>query len=84
MSLILRGVNLPEDKTIIIHYANKYGEMETVFVDKSDIIQIPFPHGRIIDIGTYKESSNMGEMLDKVCYNYCDSFGECQDVKYTK
>ena len=49
MSLILKGIDLPKDETIVIHYANRYGEMETVYVDESDIIQIPKNHGRIID-----------------------------------
>ena len=49
MSFIVKGIDLPEDETIVIHYANRYGEMETVYVDESDIIQIPKGHGRIID-----------------------------------
>lgn len=54
MSLILKGIDLPIDETIdetiVIYYANRYGEMETVFVDVSDIIQIPKGHGRIGDL----------------------------------
>ncbi len=49
MSIILKGIDLPKDETIVIHYANRYGEMETVYVDESDIIQIPKEHGRLID-----------------------------------
>lgn len=49
MSIILKGIDLPEGETIVIHYANKYGEMETVYVDESDIIQIPKEHGRLIE-----------------------------------
>lgn len=49
MSLILKGIDIPKDETIIIHYANRYGEMETIFVDESDIIQIPKGHGNLID-----------------------------------
>ena len=49
MSFIVKGVDLPKDETIVIHYANRYGEMETVFVDESDIIQIPKKHGRLVD-----------------------------------
>ena len=49
MSFIVKGIDLPKDKTIVIHYANRYGEMETVYVDESDIIQIPKEHGILID-----------------------------------
>ena len=49
MSVILKEVDLPRNQTIVIHYANRYGEMETVYVDESDIIQIPKDHGNIID-----------------------------------
>jgi len=50
MSIILNGINLPKDETIVIHYANRYGEMETIYVDESDIIQIPKEHGKIGDL----------------------------------
>ena len=51
MSIILKGIDLPErdGETIVIHYADKYGEPVAVFVDESDIIEIPKDHGRIID-----------------------------------
>lgn len=49
MSFIVKGIDIPKDETIVIHYANRYGEMETVFVDENDIIQIPKGHGRLID-----------------------------------
>ena len=49
MSFIVKGVDLPKDKAIAIHYANRYGEMETILVSESDIIQIPKDHGRLID-----------------------------------
>ena len=49
MSFIVKGIDLPKDKTIVIHYANRYGEMETVYVDESNIIQIPKRHGRLKD-----------------------------------
>ena len=49
MSFIVKGVDLPKDKAIAIHYANRYGEMETILVSESDIIQIPKDHGRMID-----------------------------------
>ena len=49
MSFIVKGIDLPKDKTIVIHYANRYGEMETVYVDENDIIQIPKKHGRLKD-----------------------------------
>ena len=53
MSIILKGIDLPKNQTITIHYANRYGEMETIFVDESDIIQIPKGHGRLIDANKY-------------------------------
>lgn len=49
MSLILKGIDLPRNQTIIIHYANECGEMETVFVNENNIIQVPKGHGRLKD-----------------------------------
>lgn len=60
MSIILKGIDLPKDD-IVIHYANIYGEMETVYVDKSDIIQIPKDHGRLIDAEAIKNVFDKGD-----------------------
>ena len=60
MSFIVKGIDLPKDD-IVIHYANRYGEMETVYVDESNIIQIPKGHGDIKDINTVEDE------LDERC-----------------
>lgn len=55
MSFIVKGIDLPKGEIIVIHYANRYGEMETVYADENDIIQIPKEHGRIGDFDLLKD-----------------------------
>lgn len=73
MSLILKGIDLPidetTDETIVIYYANRYGEMETVFVDVSDIIQIPKRHGDIKDINTFLKNKCLTEYIENDVFN---------------
>ena len=80
MSLILKGIDLPidetTDETIVIYYANRYSEMETVFVDVSDIIQIPKGHGDIKDVGNIikKFDENIALAEAKPMVMYADAF----------
>ena len=68
MSTILKGIDLPKDKTIVIHYANRYGEMETVYVDESDIIQIPKEHGKIGDLDALAEEIKEKDIMGGLNY----------------
>ena len=69
MSLILKGIDMPRNQTIVIHYANRYGEMETVYVDESDIIQIPKGYGAIKDIDTFLKDKCLTEYIENDVFN---------------
>ena len=51
MSIIIKGLNMPKGEfllEVITHYEG--GEKKDIkFVHKEDIIEIPTPHGRLID-----------------------------------
>ncbi len=70
MSTILKGIDLPKDETIVIHYANRYGEMETVYVDESDIIQIPKRHGKIGDLDALAEEIKEKDIMGGLNYEW--------------
>lgn len=71
MSIIIKGIDLPKEKDIVIKIKPnrevlKQLAFETVFVEtEAEAIQIPTPHGRLID----------GDKLYKDFENYCS--GEC-------
>lgn len=61
MSLILKGIDLPKGTDgLSITFHSQDGVTETHILDATQAIQIPKPHGRLID-------------ADKVfCYNFWD------------
>lgn len=69
MSFIVKGIDLPKDEIIVIHYANRCGEMETVYVDENDIIQIPKGHGVIKDVNTFLKNKCLYEYIENDVFN---------------
>lgn len=52
MSIILKGIEMPKDIGDIISinlYDKKDNWLDNIEVDRKDIIEIPTPHGRLID-----------------------------------
>lgn len=78
MSLILKGIDMPKDthgETVLDDIRLIFSNANTRFsisLDKDDIIQIPTPHGRLID-------------GDKLCYEFIDwQYTEAPDHLNTK
>lgn len=63
MSIILKGIDLPKDIGDIISinlYDKKNNWLDNIEVDRKDIIEIPTPHGRLID----ENKAKVGETID--------------------
>lgn len=57
MSIILKGIDLPKQRTQIIIYPNGFmfcADKDGVYVPNTQAIQIDRPHGRLIDADTLK------------------------------
>lgn len=88
MSLILKGIDLPRNGDC--HHITIYDNGDTYMTtsnilyetDRKDVeaIQIPTPHGRLIDIEKLKEEF---AMKNNICKE-CDSFKECDNKTYSK
>lgn len=88
MSIILKGIDLPETNEIRMIAINSNGEaffniVKDGIPDKTKIsqaIQIPKKHGRIVDLEKLKEEFAMKKNICKEC----DSFKECDNKTYSK
>lgn len=66
MSIIIKGIDLPKEKDIVIKIKPnrevlKQLAFETVFVEtEAEAIQIPTPHGRIIDWDAFNDRLTIG------------------------
>lgn len=70
MSIILKGIDMPEDvhgKTVLDEIRLIFSNANTrysILLDKDDIVEIPTPHGRIIDEDEIYEQPHCGECND--------------------
>ncbi len=67
MSMILKGIDLPKDIGDIISinlYDKKDNWLDNIEVDRKDIIEIPTPHGRLIDASELIKSYMKGTKTD--------------------
>ena len=88
MSIILKGIDMPKNGEM--HRINIYDNGNTYITtsnilyetDRKDAeaIQIPTPHGRLIDIEKLKEEF---AMKNNICKE-CDSFKKCDNKTYSK
>lgn len=90
MSIIIKGIDIPKDgewleviikptKEVIVDTI-RYRDNALLKTEYEPAIQIPTPHGRLIDIEKLKEEF---AMKNNICKE-CDSFKKCDNKTYSK
>lgn len=88
MSILIKGIDLPRNgdchHITIYDNGNTYITTSNVLyeTDRKDVevVEIPTPHGRIVDLEKLKEEFAMKKNICKEC----DSFKECDNKTYSK
>lgn len=81
MSLYIKGLNMPNSGQVEL-VIRPHGKVfsKTLGIGKLEAVEIPTPHGRLIDIEKLKEEF---AMKNNICKE-CDSFKKCDNITYSK
>lgn len=81
MSIIIKGMDMPKGENIRLSWETRYATNITIHLEpikQEDIIEIPSPHGRLIDADALKETAEIMEYKD---WDYTTRYASMVDVE---